>query len=110
MIILVRFFFWSCKAAVLLLVWANFSAIGPLQDPVTWYKNYMYWRASCTVGLPKQCTCLCFGSPTIIGGCGHADLANVGGGGGGGGERKSQNVLLWLCNICSLVTSHFPCN
>ena len=38
MIILVRFFFWSCKAAVLLLVWATFSAIGPLHDPVTWYE------------------------------------------------------------------------
>ena len=28
--------------------------IGPLHDPVTWYKNHSCCNASCTVGLPKQ--------------------------------------------------------
>ena len=27
--------------------------IGPLHDPVTWYKNHTCCDASCTVGLPK---------------------------------------------------------
>ena len=40
--------------------------IGPLQDPVTWYKiKYTGKQASCAVGLPKQRQMHCFGSPTV---------------------------------------------
>ena len=38
------------------------APIGPLHDPVTWHKiTYIYWWASCAVGLPKQRQVHCFG-------------------------------------------------
>ena len=48
-----------------------FFSNGPFARPSHMVQNYIYWWASCAVGLPKQCnsyqftwTCLCFGSPT----------------------------------------------
>ena len=36
----------------------------PFARPGHMVQNYIYWWANCTLGLSKQCTCLCFGSPT----------------------------------------------
>ena len=43
---------------------SNIKSNRPFAGPGHTVQNYIYWWASCTVGLPKQCTCLCFGSLT----------------------------------------------
>ena len=58
------------KFAVPFLINRFFALIGPLHDRVIWYeitytgRSPLYWWVNCTVGLPKQCACLCFGIPT----------------------------------------------
>ena len=54
-------FWWLCKAGIISLIT---NGNRPFAGPGHMAQNYIYWWASCTVGLPKQCTCLCFGSPT----------------------------------------------
>ena len=86
-------------------------AIGPLHDPVTWYKITCRW-ASCPMGLPKQCnsyqfnwTCLCFGRFAAQRAHQHVWFCTM-------WPDRAKGLLAnqkpWLLSWYSAIPSHWP--